>query len=100
MIDPKFIQAVQFAKMHRECLERMLEELNFEIMAHYMYDAYGRTAEWLTWDDKPMPQWNDLGKDVKARWIASAIDGHEYAMSPLLQEQVRQLYGYPSYLGQ
>jgi hypothetical protein len=40
-------------------------------LAKEAFDAYGDEAQWLTWDNKPMPQWDKVGEIVQKRWVAS-----------------------------
>ena len=40
-------------------------------LAKEAFDAYGDEAQWLTWDNKPMPQWDKVGEVVQKRWVAS-----------------------------
>lgn len=42
--------------------------------AESAFNAYGDAAGWKTWDSKPMPQWNEVGEVVQARWIAAVKD--------------------------
>jgi len=42
------------------------------------YEAYGATAEWKTFDGRPMPTWDDLGKtdtgrETQRRWDVAAL---------------------------
>jgi 7-cyano-7-deazaguanine synthase len=41
-------------------------------LAKQMFDAYGEEACWKTWDGKAMPQWDEVGHVVRARWEAAA----------------------------
>lgn len=40
-------------------------------LAKEAFDAYGDEAQWLTWDNKAMPQWDKVGEVVHKRWVAS-----------------------------
>lgn len=42
--------------------------------AESAFNAYGEKANWKTWDDKPMPQWNEVGEEVQSRWLAAVKD--------------------------
>lgn len=37
------------------------------------YEAYGRDADWKTYDGRPMPTWDDLTEAVRGHWIAAAL---------------------------
>ena len=41
-------------------------------LAQSLYEAYFNKAGGLTYDHKPMPQWEQLGEEVQSRWQASA----------------------------
>lgn len=43
----------------------------FVSFAEAAFNAYGEEAKWRTWDDKPMPLWNEVGANIQARWIAA-----------------------------
>lgn len=41
------------------------------------YDAYGKTADWKTFDGRPMPTWEQLGateagRETRRRWEVAA----------------------------
>lgn len=40
-------------------------------LAESAYQAYGEDAKWLTWNGKPMPQWDELNDEVRFHWIAA-----------------------------
>lgn len=42
--------------------------------AESAFNAYGDKAGWKTFDDRPMPQWDDVGEVVQARWVAAVKD--------------------------
>lgn len=37
------------------------------------YEAYSRNAQGLTFDGRPMPDWNDLTDAVQNHWIMAAL---------------------------
>lgn len=40
------------------------------------YEAYGescRPTPWCTWDNKPMPTWDQLTEEVRRRWECAAL---------------------------
>ncbi|WP_371579484.1 hypothetical protein [Streptomyces sp. NBC_01314] len=41
-------------------------------LAQYAYAAYGASTNNRTHDDRPMPDWDDLGDQVQQAWIAAA----------------------------
>jgi hypothetical protein len=44
---------------------------DYEYYAKLAFNAYGDKANWKTWNNLPMPQWNEVGEEVQSRWIAA-----------------------------
>jgi len=40
--------------------------------ARSMFNAYNEQGGWKTFDGRPVPPWEDLGDDVRGRWVAAA----------------------------
>lgn len=36
------------------------------------FEAYSKAKQGKTYDDKPIPHWNDVGQEVKQAWEAAA----------------------------
>jgi hypothetical protein len=41
-------------------------------LAQIAYEAYGENRNWKTYDDKPMPKWEDLKPEIQDAWAAAA----------------------------
>lgn len=37
-------------------------------LGEFSYTAYGFNRNWKTYDDKPMPKWEDLTPEIQAAW--------------------------------
>ena len=68
-------------------------------IAKEAFDAYGDEAQWLTWDNKPMPQWDKVGEVVQKRWVASVKRTEAILLKvdrsnefPLLEEKEWDVY--------
>lgn len=46
-------------------------QLNYELLAQYAFNAYSQDANWLTYDGKAIPEWPFLTPEVKKHWIAA-----------------------------
>lgn len=60
----------------------MLEEKRATI-GQVGYEAYGDTAEWRTFDGRPMPTWEELGatktgQETQRRWEVAARAIHTH----------------------
>ena len=42
------------------------------LFGYTAYKAYGEHRKWLTYDGKPMPQWEDLKPEIQSAWCAAA----------------------------
>ena len=40
-------------------------------ITHGAYDAYALKVDWKTYDNKPMPTWQELPDNIKQRWYAA-----------------------------
>lgn len=45
------------------------------------YEAYSENRNWKTYDDKPMPKWDELRPEIQAAWEAAADKVAELVMS-------------------
>ena len=36
------------------------------------YEAYGTSTKWRTYNDKPMPKWEELTERIQVAWRAAA----------------------------
>jgi hypothetical protein len=50
----------------------MESEINNDVLARLMYQAYYKEAGGLTFDGKPLPTWYQLGAPQHRCWIAAA----------------------------
>lgn len=41
-------------------------------LAQVAFDAYAKNKGGKTYDNKPIPKWEDVGEDVKRAWRAAA----------------------------
>lgn len=68
--------------------EELLVEYGVDVvaMARAGYNAYGRKAEWKTYDFKMMPTWANLGLTIQQRWCE--------AVNAIVEEGLeREYYG-------
>lgn len=42
-------------------------------LAQVAYEAYGKSTNWRTYNDLPMPLWEDLGEKIQKVWLAAAL---------------------------
>lgn len=47
---------------------------NYELLAQYAFNAYSQDANWLTYDNKTIPEWPFLTPEVRQHWIAVVKD--------------------------
>lgn len=50
----------------------IIDEETTEKLARSMFAAYNEQAGGLTWDNKPIPPWENTGARVQANWMAAA----------------------------
>lgn len=49
-------------------------ELEIVALARRMFNAYNERGGWKTFDGRPVPQWDELGDEIRRRWVAAAIE--------------------------
>lgn len=52
-------------------------------LASDAYEAYGDNRGWKTYDDKPMPQWEELPKEIQTAWEVAESKIFEALVSSL-----------------
>jgi hypothetical protein len=54
-----------------------MKNLTDDALARLMFDAYNAQAGGRTWDDKPIPPFDETGPKVQANWLAAAKAARE-----------------------
>lgn len=60
------------------------ELLELSILA---YQAYGDSAEWKNYQDKPMPTWEELPKAIQDHWRSAVIRVRSVVLAKAMEEQ-------------
>lgn len=42
-------------------------------LAKTAYNAYGNNRQWLTFDGREMPKWENIGEAIQIAWIAAVL---------------------------
>lgn len=60
-------------KQYEEDQEQMkrFDNLDYEMLAHRGYNAYGDECNWLNYQGNSMPAWDELPQKTKNNWIAA-----------------------------
>lgn len=52
--------------------------MNGKELAQIGYEGYGNNRDWKTYDDRPMPKWEELPESIQDAWVAAfrAVSEH------------------------
>lgn len=56
---------------------------DWDVAAKRGYDAYGHFRDWKTFDNRPMPLWDNLTPEIQEAWKTSAMHVATYLLSVL-----------------
>jgi hypothetical protein len=53
-------------------MERLSDSREIKTLGQIAFEAYAKAKQGVTYDAKPIPEWDALGDDVRAAWDAAA----------------------------
>lgn len=55
-------------------------ETMYQLLGRTAFDAYKQSKQGTTYDNKPIPEWKDLGDDVRTAWCEAAKAVFDYTV--------------------